>query len=717
MPASENFYNLLFEVSNEIRHRILLLLQRNAMRITEIAKEQGLNHPEIRRHITRLRHIGLIERDVEGFYHLTPYGEATILLLREFEFLSANSEYFETHSLAEVPARYMKQIGELSGSTCLSNAMDFFRYTENLFKESKEHVWILVDQFPMNFLSTIVETINRGVKFRVIEPRERVLNPDIDAMTSEETRALNRTRSTPLVEQRMLNKVSVLLFLSESRCVLAFPTPNGQHDFKGFTATHESALNWCRELFQYHWDGAEERTATTVSQVVHRRTPMKGESSESITVIGQDRPEIDARAVQEAVDKYDEVILKGTFNFGSSMVEISRSVAVRGERREEAIPTATIYKKGWSFPFTEFDSVFKVNGKNAEVSIENIHFTDFNHICIWGVQAESLDIKDNRITLMTGYGRGMTYGAFGDVVIGIWVRGSEPSVFRGRVTIEGNYVDFARGGAFGGFLSRDGLEEDPDYRPDLFNHEYYMGFGVAVHQASGVVSIENNIVRNTNARGIAVTGCLQTADVWIRRNTIESDVYGSYPFSSPEAGAGILAQSAWGFPSPGFNVEIDWNTLKLDKLNYCGIKVLGPVINRERADKLRGGVIRNNRIHLRDGYEGIHVRKCDDFEVTDNTLAGEAYYGVRVSGRKSSGEQDMRSLNNKVSDNDMSDLKIKEPDSHSDKHADGRRFADSLAGSDTAHVWLDAFSENNSIRIRETEKVIDEGKENTIEYF
>jgi len=77
----------------------------------------------------------------------------------------------------------------------------------------------------------------------------------------------------------------------------------------------------------------------------------------------------------------------------------------------------------------------------------------------------------------------------------------------------------------------------------------------------------------------------------------------------------------------------------------------------------------------------------------------------------------MRSLNNKVSDNDMSDLKIKEPDSHSDKHADGRRFADSLAGSDTAHVWLDAFSENNSIRIRETEKVIDEGKENTIEYF
>ena len=58
MSASENFYSLLFEVSNEIRHRILMLLQRSRMRITEIAREQSLNHPEIRRHLTRLRDIG-----------------------------------------------------------------------------------------------------------------------------------------------------------------------------------------------------------------------------------------------------------------------------------------------------------------------------------------------------------------------------------------------------------------------------------------------------------------------------------------------------------------------------------------------------------------------------------------------------------------------------------------------------------------------------------
>jgi len=710
----ERFHDLLFEVSNEYRHQILLLIQNKAMRITDMTKELNLTYPEIRRHISRLLETGLLQRDVEGYYSLTPYGETSLLLFQELKFLSTNREYFLTHTLSKIPTGFVKRVGELGASVSLANPMDFFRHAENLIKESKEHVWLLVDQFPMNSLSTIVEAIDRGVKLRIIEPIERILNPDLDAMTSEETQALSRTRHTPLVEQRMVDEVNAYLFVSDTRCILALPTPDGQYDFKGFTATDEPSLKWCRELFLHYWDEAEQRTTAPVTQVKRGRASGRLEPSEQIVVVGRERTEIDAQAVQDAVDNYDEVILRGTFNFGSSMVQISRSVVIRGEGRENDIPTTTIYKKGWVFPFTEFDSVFKVDGEVAEVTIENIQFTDFNHVCIWGVQCGSLNIKDNRITLMTGYGRGMTYGAFGDVVVAIWIRGSETSVFRGRVRIEGNYIDFARGGAFGGFLTRGGLEENPEYRPDLFNHEYYMGFGIGIHQASGAVNIENNIIRNANARGIATTGCLPSADVRIRRNTMVSDVYGSYPFSSPEAGTGILAQSAWGFPSPGFNVEIEENNIKLDRLNYCGIIVLGPVMDREGVDKLRGGTIRNNRIQLKDGYEGIHVRKCDDFEVADNKISGEAYYGIRISGRKRSGELDLRSLSNLVKGNDMDELQIREPDEYSNNHADGRMFAGSSGESITAHIWMGKFSKKNTVKVKTSETVIDEGEENTI---
>jgi hypothetical protein len=407
--------------------------------------------------------------------------------------------------------------------------------------------------------------------------------------------------------------------------------------------------------------------------------------------------------------------MRGVFNFGPSSVQISRSVVIRGEGRENDIPTTTIYKRGWSFPFREFlDSVFNVEGEGADVTIDNLHFTDFNGACIFGTRGNNLYIKNNRITIPTGYGRGMTFGAFGDMVFGISVAGP----VTGKVTIEGNYIDFASDdSAWGGHLSRGGLEEDPEYRPDLFNHEYYFGIGIYLIDVSCAVIVENNIVRNANARGIATIGNVASTDVQIRHNTIVSYVYGSYPFSSPEAGAGILAQSAWDAPRPGFNVEIEENTIKLDKLNYSGILVLGPAMDREGAGKLKGGSIRNNRIQLKDGYESIHVRKCDDFVVADNTISGDAYYGIRISGRRRSGELDLRALNNLVEGNNMSNLRIREPDKYSNNHADGRMFTGSEGKSATAHVWLNAFSKDNVIKVKADETVIDEGEENIITHI
>jgi predicted transcriptional regulator len=683
------------------------LLDEKPMRITDIAKEQDLHHPEIRRHIARLQSIGLVKRDLEGYYHLTPYGEISLLFFKDFEVISENSEYFEDHSLEGIQSEFVRLIGKLEECYYLENAIDFFHSIENLFKEANEYVWLLVDQFPINSLATIVETINRGVKFRIIETKDRVINPDIDALTSEETNALTRTRVTPLVDQRMLSEVTILIFLSENSCIFALPDLNNQFDFKGFSSPHKSSRNWCEKVFNHHWEKAEHRTLIPSTGITFEPVERNLETQDSITVFGQDKIGVDAQAVQDAVDNYKEVILEGTFNFGASMVQITRSVVIRGEGTEDGIPKTIIYKKGWNFPFADFDSVFKINGENADVLIENIYFTDFNHLCIWGAKAKSLELKNNRISLMTGYGRGMSYGAFGDVVIGIWIRGSEPSIFNGKVTIVDNFIDFARGGAFGGFLSRDGLEDNPEYRPDLFNHEYYMGFGIAVHQASNEVMIEDNEIRNINARGIAVTDCLKTAKIEIKNNHINSDIYGSYPFSSHESGSGILAQSAWGFPSKGFKLLIENNSIKFDKQNYSGIKILGPVI--KNGEKLKAGIITKNRIELIKGYEGIHIRKCDEFEVTANTISGETYYGIRISGHENS---DMKAINNIIKNNDMGSLKIREPDEYTQNHTDEKMFT--CKEPKTSHFWLDDYTKNNEVHKLDDEFLIDEGTNNKI---
>ena len=152
MSKSEEFYNLLFEVSNEDRDRILYSLHKQKNRVSDLTRELGLTYPEIRRHIARLQNIDLVQKDVDGYYHLSPYGEVSLTLFYEFDFLSRNRGYFVSHTPMKIPPSFFKQIGELKECKIIESVMEYLRYSENLFNESNEYVYLLVDQFPLNSL-------------------------------------------------------------------------------------------------------------------------------------------------------------------------------------------------------------------------------------------------------------------------------------------------------------------------------------------------------------------------------------------------------------------------------------------------------------------------------------------------------------------------------------------------------------------------------------
>jgi hypothetical protein len=517
----------------------------------------------------------------------------------------------------------------------------------------------------------------------------------------------------------MVDEVNVNIVLSEKGCVIAFPTSDGQFDYKGFTATDNSALSWSTELFQQYWNKAESRTASPTVQVKRGHIAERGESLGHIVIVGRERPDVDAQAVQDAVDNYDEVILKGSFNLGTSTIYINRSVVLRGEGRENDIPSAKIFKKGWTFPFfVEDNNLLVVSGEDIDVTIENIHFTDFNYVCIVTRLGNSVRIKDNRISLPTGMGRGIRYGNRGDHVIGIVSVGANDSrSFSGGVMIEGNYLDFATDHSRGGFMPQKGLEYDPNYRPDLRSHESYCGIGMIINGNVGEVIVRENVVRNMNSKGIFINDNYSSADIHVVNNLIISEVYGSYPYSSHLAGVGIFAQSTWIDPEKsGASVEIADNEIRCDKPNYCGIAVYGQSRYEEGAGKLGECIVRKNNIHLEDGSVGVVIRKNDHTDVTGNKISGSAYYGFHFWGSEDREGFDLGSNENLIEDNDMTELLIKPPDEYSDSHVDGRMFTGSEGKSKTAHVWLNEFTSMNEIKINTGETVIDEGVNNEIFY-
>jgi predicted transcriptional regulator len=715
VSRTEKFYDLLFEVSNEHRHNIMLLLQEEPMRVTAISKMLDLTTPEVSRHVSRLSEIGLASKDVEGFYSLTPFGTMVLVMLQEFEFTSKHAEYFASHTHAGLPIEYVKRIGDLSESVFTGNILEFFRQIEHVIKEAEEYVWLLVDQFPLNYLSQIVETMERGVRFRVLEPRNRVISPDLEAMAPEEGRALSHTKLAHLVDQKMLDEVNVYMYISEKSCVMAFPTLRGENEYKGFTSTDEASLKWCRDLFQHHWVNAEQRTPAPAVDVKRGQVVNTVGSSRRTVVVGRERPESDAQAIQDAVDNYDEVILKGRFNIGTSTININTSVTIRGEGRTDDIPDTKIYKKGWRFPFLSQEFMFLVRGEEIDVTIENIHVEDFNGTCIGTLEGNSLTIRRNRITLLSGLGRGLSFGPWGDHVVGITAGGEIlHGGFSGGIVVEENYLDFAISYARGGFITNRELKREPGYRPDLQNHETPICIGMNICRNLGKVIVRNNVIRNMNARGILVFDNWETADIEIVNNTIVSEVFGAYPYNNPMSGVGILVQSAWSEPRSGGRVEVSDNKIICDKVNYCGIAVHGPSMYQEGAGKLELCVIRGNEVKLKEGSFGIQIRKSDFTEVVDNKVSGRAYYGLQVSGSESRGGIELGANENIFEDNDLESLVIKEPDEYSDNHIDRRMFMGSDGKSATANVWLNNRTGRNVIRVKAGETVIDEGEGNKI---
>lgn len=243
----QKFCNLLFELSHEDRLLIFFQLQKDAMKLTHLSEKLDLKVQETSRHLSRLSDAKLISKDVEGFYHLTPYGEHVIKLLPGFEFLCKHSNYFTTHKAFHLPEPFVSRIGELEECTFTDDVMVAFHKVNTLIEEAKEYVWILSSQILMSTLSYLERAVKRGVKFMLILPDDLVPPPGFKPIPYIPNR----------IERRTLKRVDVVIVMSEKKARIAFPTADDKMDHIGFGSTGEMSHKWCKDLFEYYWEKAK----------------------------------------------------------------------------------------------------------------------------------------------------------------------------------------------------------------------------------------------------------------------------------------------------------------------------------------------------------------------------------------------------------------------------------------------------------------------------
>jgi len=206
----------------------------------------------------------LTQKDVNGSHRLTPYGELALKQLEGLELISQHRNYFTTHSLVHLPPEFVCRLGELANSTHVDDVMDAFNNVDNVFQEAEKYIWVITDQYLLStWYPLTTQALEREVKIKHLEAKDWVVPSKIKkGYRAKDMETARQARTTGLLEERMLERLDICLYLSEKEvATVAFPIPDGKFDYLGFTATDERSHKWCRDLFQYYWERARNRAS------------------------------------------------------------------------------------------------------------------------------------------------------------------------------------------------------------------------------------------------------------------------------------------------------------------------------------------------------------------------------------------------------------------------------------------------------------------------
>ena len=326
-------------------------------------------------------------------------------------------------------------------------------------------------------------------------------------------------------------------------------------------------------------------------------------------VVGTGDPNLDVPAVQAAVDRGGQVILKGHFSFDrppekpagavyERTVTVSKEVVISGERDEHGNMPAI---EGGSFAFF-------VDVSGARVEIRDVRLVRPKGIAIWVYAASGLVIKGCKFDGVEPSATLSEHaGVSHPVAVAVFV-GSNPAPPKpgqreqeenntGRLFILDNDIDV--GGTAGDQtlgIAVFGVGRSPDKEVDLYisgnNIKNITERAINVRQIGGRVNIERNAI---------TTGSISGPSNGVQPDAIHAVGSGSYLIehnsivSEWGTGAGIRVQgSAW---SPEANTIIADNDVTMSApegtifgANSAAIEIRGSA---------HDNVVRNNRIHGR----------------------------------------------------------------------------------------------------------------------
>jgi len=244
----EQLCDLLFELSSNERMNIMLSLLEERLKLSQVSRKLDMTVTEASRHLQRLSDVKLIDKDVEGAFGPTRYGELAIKLLSSLDFISTYRQYFLEHDVSNLPDELLSRIHELSLGTLNIDVVRVLPYVDSMFLDADEYIWVMSYTRALPSTIPIVEEkIKNGVSLRRIFPEDVV-------SSSSDTSSITGPRRT-------LPSVDIRIVMTEKEAMCSLPLMDGRIDYTSFIGKDPKFHKWCKDAFLHYW----ERSKPTAS--------------------------------------------------------------------------------------------------------------------------------------------------------------------------------------------------------------------------------------------------------------------------------------------------------------------------------------------------------------------------------------------------------------------------------------------------------------------
>ena len=246
IQPEERVTEIYFLLASTDRRHILSQLQKENLKLNEIAKRLDMTATEALRQLQRLTEGGLLEKTPDGKYRLTSYANLVMDTSSPLDFIAKSKEFFLSHNASPLPPEYRARLGELSEVKLVATTTETFNNTTKMIKDAQKRIDATVEVGFEVHLQMMRQRLQEGVKVRWLIQESFLIKAKPMLIIENQ---IPEMRSTP--------KLSGHVYVTDKAAAITLRRNDGTMSLSSLFSEDASFRKWAGDLFTYEWQNAK----------------------------------------------------------------------------------------------------------------------------------------------------------------------------------------------------------------------------------------------------------------------------------------------------------------------------------------------------------------------------------------------------------------------------------------------------------------------------